>query len=120
MTAGYLYLNAALYLVFGVWMTLSPWKTAASVGYQELSAGGRSEYLTIYGGLQIGLAAFFALAATVTEFHNAGILFALCLYVPLVFYRAITLVKYWPVRSKTVALAALEFLLALGAIALSV
>lgn len=120
MTAGYLYLNALLYFTFGVWMTLSPWKTAASVGYQELSAGGRSEFLTIYGGLQIGLAAFFALAASVGEFHSAGVLFALCLYVPLVFYRAITIVKYWPVKNNTLMIGALELALALGAIALSV
>ncbi len=120
MTASYLYLNAALYLIFGVWMTVSPWKTAASVGYQELSAGGRSEFLTIYGGLQLGLAAFFAMTASVIEFRNAGVLFALCLYVPLVFYRAITVLKYWPVKNNTLMIGALELVLALGAIALSI
>jgi len=47
MTAAYLYANAVMYAVFAVWMTLSPQRTAAALGYQSLSASGRSEYLVI-------------------------------------------------------------------------
>jgi hypothetical protein len=115
MTALYLYLNAALYLIFGIWMTMSPWKTAASVGYGALSSSGKSEFLVIYGGLQLGLAVFYALTAASQGAHRVGIIFSLCLYAPIVTYRAITVVKFWPVKSTTLIVGGLEVVLLLSA-----
>ena len=60
MTSAYLYLNAAIYLLLAVWCTLAPARTAAAVGYASLTRSGQTEYLTIYGGLQLGLAFLFA------------------------------------------------------------
>lgn len=118
MTAVYFYANAALYLIFAVWMTLSPWKTAASVGYEALAANGRSEFLVIYGGLQLGLAAFFALVAATPAYHRIELLFSLCLYAPIVAYRLITLLKFEVKTGSTLAVAALEVVLLLVAIIL--
>jgi hypothetical protein len=118
MTAAYLYLNAALYLSFALWMTLNPWKTATGVGYEVLSSSGRSEYLVIYGGLQLGLAIFFAATAASAEWQRLGIIFALCLYAPVVLYRIITVMKFGPVKSTTLAVGGMELLLLLGAVIL--
>src|SRR5688572_27143599 len=108
MTAAYFYANAALYLIFALWMTLSPWKTAAAVGYETLAANGRSEFLVIYGGLQLGLSVFYALVAINPSYHRVGLLFSLCLYAPIVIYRVITVIKFGATQNSTLAIAALE------------
>jgi hypothetical protein len=66
----------------------------------------------------LGLAAIFFLAARSAQFHRAGIIFALCLYLPIVVYRVATLAKFWPVGSTTLAVAALEAALMAIAVAL--
>lgn len=116
MTALYLYVNAALYLLFAAWCTFSPWKTSLTIGYQALSSSGRSEYLVVYGGLQLGLAAMFAYTAATPQLQRAGMLIALFFYVPIVAYRAITVLKFWPVRAPTLYVGALELLLLLAGI----
>jgi hypothetical protein len=115
-TAAYLYLNSALYIVFAIWMTLSPWRTATAMGFEQLAASGRSEYLVIYGGLQLGLAAFFGFAASSASMHRTGLLFALCLYAPIVLYRVITVWRFWPVKGLTLTVAALEVALLVAAL----
>lgn len=107
----YLYVNAALYLLFAIWCTLGMSKTSANLGYEVLSASGRSEYLVIYGGLQLGMAALFAYTAANPQLQRPGLLIALCFYAPIVAYRVVTVLKFWPVRSMTLYVGALEVLL---------
>jgi len=116
MAAGYLYLNAALYLIFAVWCTVAPTTTATSLGYQALSAGGRSEYLVIYGGLQLGLSAIFAITARNPEANRLGVLLAVALYAPIVLFRVVTVIREWPVAPLTVGTGCLETVLLAAAI----
>jgi hypothetical protein len=116
-TSIYLLLNAAVYLVFAVWCTILPARTAAGVGYVELTRGGSSEYLVVYGGLQLGLALFFAWCAR-RGLDRTGLIFALALYAPIVAYRLATVSRNWPVGSTTLVVATLEALLLGSAIAL--
>lgn len=111
MTAAYLYLNSALYALFAVWCTLASQSTSRNLGYETLSASGRSEYLVIYGGLQLGLAAAFYLFARNPQTIQLGLIFALCLYVPIVLYRIVTIAGFWPVAGLTLGVAALEIAL---------
>jgi hypothetical protein len=108
MSAAYLYLNAVLYLGFAAWCTFQPSATSAKLGYHTLSSGGRSEYLVIYGGLQLGLAAMFWLMARDPTLNHTGVLLAVLLYLPIVVYRAITVARQWPVTSVTIATGGLE------------
>jgi len=117
MTHAYLYLNAVLYAVLAIWCTLSPARTAAAVGYQSLSRSGQSEFLVIYGGLQLAMAFLFAYFAW-TQQLRSGLVVALAFYVPIVAYRTITLARFWPVETATLVLAALEWILLLAAIVL--
>lgn len=41
MVKAYLYLNALLYGLLGIWCTFSPGATASAVGYQVLSKSGQ-------------------------------------------------------------------------------
>lgn len=114
---GYLWFNAAIYAVFAAWCTLSPWKTATNLGYASLSSGGRSEYLVVYGGLQLGLALIYALLARGdASLVRFGVLASVCLYAPIVVYRAITVLRIWPAPSLTLTVGALE----LGLLAVAV
>ena len=112
----YLWINAALYLIFAVWMTLLPTRTAAAVGYISLDNSGRSEFLVVYGGLQLGLAGFFAWTAWQPPLQKTGVIFALCLYAPIVVYRLVTLGRFWPVSRTTLVVAILEVALLVGAV----
>jgi hypothetical protein len=115
----YLWLNAALYLGFAAWCTFSPWRTAGNIGYTMMSSGGRSEYLVIYGGLQLGLAAIFALFARGdVQVQRLGLQLALCLYAPIVVYRLVTVAKFWPIPGLTLAVGSLELALLVAAAAL--
>jgi hypothetical protein len=112
----YLYVNAALYLLFAVWSTVSPWKVATNIGYETLSASGRSEFLVVYGGLELGLAAMFAYLAATPPLQRPGVLIALFFYVAIVAYRLITVLKFWPVRPMTLYVGSLEAALLLWGI----
>lgn len=115
----YLWFNAGLYAVFALWCTLSPWRTATNVGYTALSNGGRSEYLVVYGGLQLGLAIIFALLARGdTSLVRFGVLASVCLYAPIVAYRLVTVARFWPIPPMTLAVGSLEVGLLVAALVL--
>jgi len=108
MTAAYLWLNAALYALFGVLCAVNPRGTAKSLGYTLPTSSGLSEYLTVYGGLQFGLAAFFACVAMRDDLHHAGLVLAVALYVPIVLFRWISVTRLWPVERMTLYVGLLE------------
>jgi len=115
MTAFYLYLNAVVYLLLAGWCTFAPARTATALGYTTLSRSGQTEYLTIYGGLQLGLAFLFAWLVWSQQMRT-GLVLALALYLPIVLYRSISLLRWWPVESTTLLLAATEWLMLAAAL----
>jgi hypothetical protein len=116
MAMGYFYLNACLYLAFAVWCTAAPFATSSGLGYLRLSSGGRSEYLVIYGGLQLGVAAIYYLLARAPTAAQLGVMMSIALYAPIVVFRAVTVYSEWPVPTLTVATGCLESLLLAGAL----
>ena len=118
LTLLYLYANAALYAVFALWCTFARERTAQSIGYLTRSNGGNSEYLTVYGGLQWGMAVMFATLAAHGAPESLALFISIGLYVPIVAYRWITIVRFAPVGSMVKGVAVLESLLLAAAIAL--
>ena len=114
MVNAYLYLNAFLYAFLAAWCTVFPAETSVAVGFQALTRSGQSEYLVIYGGLQLGMAFLFAYFAWSKQPRN-GLVLALAFYVPIVVYRAGTLVAFWPVEATTLLLAVLEWAMLIAA-----
>jgi hypothetical protein len=117
-TAIYLYVNAAMYALFALWCALRLDSTARNLGYTALSNSGRSEYFTVYGGLQWGLALVFAYLAIKPELHRPGLLVSIALYAPIVLHRTISLFRFGPVESMTRMVAGLEIVMLVAAIAL--
>lgn len=113
----FLYFNALLYSVFAAWCTLAPRQTAEAMGYSSVSASGQSEYLVVYGGLQLGLGLFFLYCARNGE-ERLGLLLALALYVPIVAYRLVSVARFWPVGTTTLWVAGLEVALLLVGVGL--
>lgn len=89
----YLYINAVLYLVFGVWCAAAPEWTATAVGFALPGAQGIAEYVAVYGGLEFGVGAFLLICARNASLVNAGILFGACFYVGLFCFRTIAIAQ---------------------------
>ncbi|MDQ3495494.1 MAG: DUF4345 family protein [Pseudomonadota bacterium] len=118
MTPVYLWFNAAMYAVFALGCALRLDCTAQNLGYTALSNSARSEYFTVYGGLQWGLALVFVWLAFKPELHRTGLLVALALYAPVVLHRVISLLRFGPVETLTKAVAGLEIAMLVIAAAL--
>ncbi|RYH00151.1 MAG: DUF4345 domain-containing protein [Alphaproteobacteria bacterium] len=114
MTTIFLWFNAVTYGVFALLCTLRLESTSRALGYTSLSPSGHSEYATVYGGLQWGLALIFGLFALKPELHRFGILASILFYAPIVLHRVISVAMNSPVEKLTYAVAALEVVM-LGA-----
>ena len=91
-TALYLYVNAALYIGLAAWCTVLPTKTSEAIGFAFTKSAARSEYITIYGGLELGMGLFFLAAGFLPALRPAGIVFALAVYACLALFRIGTLI----------------------------
>lgn len=116
MAKTYLWVNAIIYLLFALWCTFKKEQTSLASGFLSLNNSGWSEYLTVYGGLQLGMAGFFAYLAMHTPLHRAGLVFSLFIYIAIVSYRLVSLFLLWPIKPVTLGIASMEVLLLLGAV----
>ena len=98
MAAAYLWFNAAMYLGLALWCTVRADAAAKALGYEQLSADGRTEFLTIYGGLEFALAAVFGCLAYNHLAWPLGMLFSAILYGSLVAWR---LYGFWRHRPRS-------------------
>ncbi|XAM01489.1 DUF4345 family protein [Phycisphaeraceae bacterium D3-23] len=86
----FLAFNGVLYIALAAWCTIAPSKTATAIGFGIENSSAKSEYLTVYGGLELGMGLFFLLAAWRTGMVEAGLWFAALSYAALAIYRLIT------------------------------
>ena len=54
LTRTVLFIVGVVYSLLGVWCTILPYKTAASLGF-NFTGSGIVEYVVVYGGLELGL-----------------------------------------------------------------
>lgn len=119
MIIAYLVVNAVLYAAFALVSSIVPERIAAALGF-TLDAQGRIEFLTIYGGLELGLALFYGWAAYAGPApQRAALTFSLFVYAGLVLYRMAGILRYGVPGTTLLAVAGLELVLLLGALALS-
>jgi hypothetical protein len=92
LTLVFLWLNAVLYAGFALWCTVASATVMRFLGQGVIASQGQLEFLTVYGGLQAGLAAAFAWCAMVPAWRPAGLACGLCLYAGIVLWRGLALV----------------------------
>ncbi|MFO0870684.1 MAG: hypothetical protein U0935_17280 [Pirellulales bacterium] len=115
----YLGVLGITYLVLAIWCAVAPAQTSAAVGFSLTGDSGRSEFLTVYGGFELGLGLIFLGPL----FRPAQTPFALtaCLWLHacLVACRSVSFCLYPQVTSTTVTFAVTEWVIFLSSAALS-
>jgi hypothetical protein len=112
MSRAILLLFGALYLALGAWCLLAPSTTSRKVGLELIGATGRSEFLVVYGGLELAMGAFFLWCGLDGSLHRAGLLFALLSSTALALTRFGTLLVLPGIQRGTYVFFAVEVLMA--------
>jgi len=114
----FLAFNGVLYLALGAWCTIAPNKTAAAIGFGIDDPSAKAEYLTVYGGLELGMGLFFLLCAWRSGMVEAGLWFAVLSYAALGVYRLTIVATTGGLSSFIYTMAVVEPLMALISAAL--
>ena len=101
----------SLYIFLGAWCAVSPGTTSKTVGFQLTPGAGQSEFLTVYGGLEVALG--LAFLAPLWGWLDVSFSLRLCLllHACLVLFRTASLVIYSGLPATTYAFAAVDWLI---------
>lgn len=109
----YLTIVGLLYAGLAVWCVTAPVTTSAKVGFTLNGDTGRSEFMTVYGGLEFGLALVFLLPLVRSGSVSLILLNCILIHASLVAFRLISLAMYRDAGSTTYKLAGGELLILL-------
>ena len=115
----YLFIVGLMYLGLALWCTFAPATTSQHVGFELKGGSGQSEFLTIYGGLEFGLALIFLLAAFKTDMVPYGLIACTLIHCALVAFRSAGFMLFTDFDPITYKLAIGEWVIALLGIALT-
>jgi hypothetical protein len=105
----YLIANAIAYIGFSLWCLFKSTTTAESLGLSFLNNSGKTEYLSVYTGLELGFGIFLALTAYFPKLQLAGLLFCVCIYGGLMIIRPAAALYYGNVSKITYFVGAVEY-----------
>src|SRR4051812_45517397 len=103
------------YLYLAVWCSLMPVQTSQLVGFDLQPGSGQSEFLVIYGGLEMALAVVFLLPLIRLKQLENSLLVCLIVHACLVLFRSVSFFLYYDISPLTKELAFYEWLIFLGA-----
>ena len=118
MAKAYLIIVSLLYFGLAIWCSVSPGITSQKVGFELRGASGQSEFMTVYGGLEFGIALILAVALLREDTVHYGVLAAVLIHGSLVVFRTISFFRYQGIGSFTYQLAAGEWIITLLGIAI--
>jgi hypothetical protein len=107
-----------LYLGLAAYCAIAPSKAAETVGFELKGGSGRSEFLTVYGGLELGMALVFLLPAVSGRTTREALLACLVIHACLVLTRGASFAMFDGIRSSTYKLAAGEWAIFLASLAM--
>ena len=112
MAKSYLACVGFAYLLLAAWCIAMPATTAASVGFELQAGSGQSEYLVVYGGLQLGLGCFFIWPVFwKPEAIPVAIVASFFIHAAIVLLRSIGFLLYANFEETTLVLAAVEWII---------
>lgn len=114
----YLIAVALVYLGLAIWCSVSPSVTSQKVGFELKGGTGQSEFMTVYGGLEFGLALVFLAALFKPELVTYGVLASVLIHGSLVLFRSISFFAYSDIGSMTYKLAIGEWVIFLLGLAI--
>ena len=106
------------YIGLGVWCAVAPQKTSKAVGFALQRGQGQSEFLTVYGGLEVALGLLFLWPLYRSEEVAFPLLACLVVHACLVLFRTAGFFIYTGFETTTYVLASIEWIICLGAAAL--
>ena len=107
-------LVGGLYVLLGLYCSLLPGRASKAVGFQLNPGSGQSEFLTVYGGLEVGMGLVFLwplLRPGETEFALRA---CLIIHACLVLFRSLGFAVFRNFESTTYSLAIGEWIIFLG------
>lgn len=87
-------LFGCLYLVSGLWCAFQSELAAKFLGFELLTGLGRSEFLSVYGGLQLGIGAAMLVSSFKAEYLEAGVYFSAIFSSFLALFRMFSFAKF--------------------------
>lgn len=103
------------YLYLAGWCSLMPAQTSQLVGFDLKPGSGQSEFLVIYGGLEMALAVVFLLPLIRPKQLESSLLVCLIVHACLVLFRSVSFFLYSDISPMTKKLAFYEWLIFLVA-----
>lgn len=114
----FLALVGSLYFVLALWCTLSPGSTSQSVGFTLQPGSGQSEFLVVYGGLELALGMIFLWPLWQRDVTRYALIVCLIVHGCLVLFRTIGFVMFAGITPMTYSLAVGEWLIFLTSLVL--
>ena len=109
-----------MYLGLAVWCSVAPAMTSGKVGFELKSGSGQSEFLVIYGGLELGLSLIFFLPLVRADYLSSSLLACVLIHACLVAFRMISFFLYSDISSMTYKLAIGEWAILILAVLIMV
>lgn len=97
------------YIGLGIWCAASPESTSNAVGFELKPGSGQSEFLTVYGGLEVGLGLVFLWPLFRPDEVRFPLAVCVVVHASLVGFRTLGFFLYSDVGSTTWILAAIEW-----------
>jgi hypothetical protein len=113
MSRWFLFGVSLLYLSLAAYCILNPLAASELVGFSLVGGAGQSEFLTIYGGLELWLALIFALPLFRVAWLPFSLIACISLHGCLVLFRTASFLLFDGIDMGTVRLAAGEWLILL-------
>lgn len=112
----FLAIVGAAYILLAAWCSFMPDKTSTAVGFTLQPGAGQSEFLTVYGGLELALG--MAFLWPLYRPGEVGFPLFLCLLIHgcLVAFRTAGFVLYSDIPATTVVLALTEWIIFVGTV----
>ena len=100
-----------LYLGLGIWCAVYPSQTSSKVGFSLRGSSGMSEFVTVYGGLEVGLGLTFLLPLMWPESNRVCLLICILIHGSLVVFRTLSFCLFRNLDPFTLKLAAGEWMI---------
>ena len=113
MTKAYLTIVGLIYLGLSLWCSFAPQHTSAVVGLDLRPGAGDSEFLTVYGGLEMGLALLLLAPLCWPDSLKYSLWACVVVHVCIVLFRSIGFLVYGFVPGMTLRLAIGEWVILL-------